>query len=247
LQAYFTRIALPEKYLQSPILSNPTLATDTSHALPHHRALHRHHVATIPFENLELHYSAHKKISLHYLDLFTKFVSRGTTHGRGGRCMENNTFFATILRSLGYDVKNSAARVSRMQTPSPEIRELQGNTYDPWNHMLNLVQMDGKWWVVDVGMGAMGPNIVYPLEDGFESVAVAPRRIRLQKRAIAETAALNREQAPKLWCYDVCKDPGVEGGEVWTPSYCFTEVEFLPQDYEMMSWFTSTFPRSLFT
>jgi arylamine N-acetyltransferase len=29
--------------------------------------------------------------------------------------------------------------------------------------------------------------------------------------------------------------------------YCFTETEFLPQDYETMSWFTSTHPSSFFT
>lgn len=162
--------------------------------------------------------------------------------------MENNGFFGTALRSLGYDVRNCGGRVSRMQAPDPEVRSNYGETYDPWNHMLNLVRIENVWYVVDVGMGAMGPNIVYPLEDGFEAVAVPPRRIRLQKRSIPENSARNEEEAQQLWCYDVCRKPDVpENERVWTPSYCFTETEFLPQDYEMMSWYTSTHPRSFFT
>lgn len=114
--------------------------------------------------------------------------------------------------------------------------------------MLNLVRIEDVWYVVDVGMGAMGPNIVYPLEDGFEAVAMSPRRIRLQKRSIPEHAARTEAEAQKLWCYDTCREPDVpENGRVWTPAYCFTETEFLPQDYEMMSWFTSTNPKSFFT
>lgn len=163
--------------------------------------------------------------------------------------MENNTFFGTALRSLGYEVRNCAGRVSRAQSSSHEIREEYGETYDPWNHMLNLVKLDDVWYVVDVGMGAMGPQIVYPLQDGFEAIAMPPRRIRLQKRAIAESFARSEAEAQKLWCYDICRKPDVPETEerVWTPTYCFTETEFLPQDYEMMSWFTSTNPKSFFT
>lgn len=158
--------------------------------------------------------------------------------------MENNTFFATVLRSLGFEVRNCGGRVSRAMSPYPEVRSNQAATYDGWNHMLNLVRLDGDWYVVDVGMGAMGPNLPYPLRDGFETTSIAPRRIRLQSRAIAESYGYHSNE---LWCFDVCYSPGAEEGDVWTPVYCFTETEFLPQDYEMMSWFTSTHKRSFFT
>ena len=118
-------------------------------------------------------------------------------------------------------------------------------------------------------MGAMGPLLPYELKDGLEIVSVAPRKIRLQKRNIPEHSL----GAPKIWCYDVCHHPASptssSGSDKWIPtfvfsphkhpwppdfmlieecdSYCFTETEFLPQDYEMMSWFTSTSPRSFFT
>jgi arylamine N-acetyltransferase len=158
--------------------------------------------------------------------------------------MENNTFFATVLRSIGYDVRNCGGRVSRALSPFPEVRRNQGATYDGWNHMLNLVQLDAEWYVVDVGMGSMGPNLPYPLLDGFQTTSIAPRKIRLEFRAIPESYG-NRSN--KLWCYDVCYNPEGDGDMTWMPVYCFTETEFLPQDYEMMSWYTSTHRNSFFT
>lgn len=237
LQDYFARIQLPQKYLDSPLLSNPSLATTTTYGLPFLHALTRFHTCHIPFENLELHYSPHKTISLSPPSLYTKLV----TARRGGRCMENNTFFATVLRSLGYAVRNCGGRVSRAMSPFPSVRQTQAATYDGWNHMLNLVRLDAQWFVVDVGMGSMGPNVPYPLTDGFEAVSIAPRRIRLQRRAIAEAYG---GAGNEMWCYDVCLDPAAG---IWVPTYCFTETEFLPQDYEVMSWFTSTHPSSFFT
>lgn len=247
LRTYFQRIHLPQKYLDSPVLSNPSLALTKEHGLPLVHALTRYHACNVPFENLELHYSARKKISLNMDDLYVRFAEKGLQYGRGGRCMENNGFFGTVLRSLGFELRNCAGRVSRMMSPDAETREKQGQTYDGWNHMLNLVRFDGQWHVVDVGMGAMGPNLPYPIEDGYEVESIAPRKIRLQKRSIPENAAATEETAQKLWCYDVCFAPGTEEQDKWIPTYCFTETEFLPQDYEMMSWFTSTSPRCFFT
>jgi arylamine N-acetyltransferase len=245
LHQYFTRIQLPQKHIESPLLSNATLSETKEHGLPFLEALTRHHTSNVPFENLELHYSAHKTVSLDTAHLYAKFVHQR----RGGRCMENNTFFATVLRSLGFDVRNCGGRVSRAMSPYPEVRKNQSATYDGWNHMLNLVRLDGEWYVVDVGMGAMGPNLPYPLRDGFETTSIAPRRIRVQSRSIAESGAKDRASgSPKMWCYDFCYEPtGNVDNEKWIPVYCFTEAEFLPQDYQVMSWFTSTHPSSFFT
>lgn len=244
LHDYFTRIKLPLEYLNSPLLSDSDLARTKQHALPFLQALARYHVCNIPFENLVLSYSTHKSITLDPAVLHRKIVRCR----RGGYCMENNTFFATVLRSLGYEVRSVGGRVSRAMSPFPEVRHSQSTTYDGWNHMLNHVLLEGEWYVVDVGMGAMGPNLPYPLRDGFETTGVAPRRIRLQLRPIAESYAIHSPK-PVLWCYDVCYDPAVDdpAQNVWVPAYCFTETEFLPQDYEVLSWFTSTHESSFFT
>lgn len=246
LQKYFARISLPDQYRSSPVVQDSSLAQTKEHGLPLLKALHRYHLANIPFENLELHYSAHKKVSLNMDVLYDKFVERGMKHGRGGRCMENNGFFGTVLRSLGYNVRNCGGRVSRMWNPNAETREQLGQTYDNWNHMLNLVKLEKQWYIVDVGMGSMGPAIVYPLEDGWEGIAVPPRKIRLQLRAIPESYGQG-EDTPKLWCFDQCLVPDEPGKDKWIPTYCFTETEFLPQDYEMMSFFTSNNPSVFFT
>lgn len=240
---YFDSISLPKKHIDTAksLMIDDSLRPTRDDKTAFLQVLVRHHLCNVPFENLVLHYSKEKKVSLDPKDLYTKFV----TNHRGGRCMENNTFFATVLRSLFLEVRNCGGRVARSMSPYPEVRKNQSRTYDGWNHMLNLVWLDDEWWVVDVGMGSMGPCMPYPLRDGFETVSIAPRRIRLQQRRIAESYAKKGTKAapgPTMWCYDFC----VKEDE-WLPAYCFTETEFLPQDYEVMSWFTSTHNTSFFT
>ncbi len=70
--------------------------------------IQRRQMATVPFENLALHYSDHHNVYLELDYLFDKIVRRR----RGGYCMENNSFFATVLRTLGYEVLSGGARVS---------------------------------------------------------------------------------------------------------------------------------------
>lgn len=239
---YFARIELPEEYYQD-VLSDTSLAKTKEAGFPLLEALCRHHTCNVPFENLILHYSANKKVTLDLAELYTWFVKKR----RGGRCMENNSFFATVLRSLGYQVRNCGGRVSRAMSSYPEVRQNQSVTYDGLNHMLNLVRFDdGGWYVVDVGMGAMGPNLPYPLRDNYEATSIAPRKFRIQHRTIPESYSSGPD-APKMWCYDVCYDPSRGADNQWIPTYCFTETEFLPQDYEVMSWFTSTHSNSFFT
>ncbi|KAJ5105901.1 DUF1279 super [Penicillium alfredii] len=243
---YFECIQLPQRYRDSIVLKDAAQAGTKEHGLPLLRALTRYHVCNVPFDNLVLHYSAHKTVTLDQRELYTKVVRRRL----GGRCMENNSFFGTVLRSLGYEVRNCAGRVARAMSPYPDVRRNQRATYDGWNHMLNLVLLDDEWYVVDVGMGSIGPNLPYPLRDGFQTTSIAPRLIRVQLRPIAEsyaTNSANRTGPPKLWCFDVCHNPDDDAKKDWVPVYCFTETEFLPQDYEVMSWFTSTNPRSFFT
>ena len=68
-------------------------------------ALHRHHILSIPFENLDIHYG--RKI---ILDL-NRIEQKVITHHRGGFCYELNGLFGALLRELGFDVKLLSARV----------------------------------------------------------------------------------------------------------------------------------------
>lgn len=61
----------------------------------------------MPFENLSLHYSKYPSISLDKDDLYEKIV----IDKRGGYCMETNYFFMIMLKSLGFQVMTTGARV----------------------------------------------------------------------------------------------------------------------------------------
>jgi arylamine N-acetyltransferase len=70
--------------------------------------LQKRNLASVPFEDVSLHYSKHRLLSLDPDDLFDKIV----TNSRGGYCMEVNCFFGTVLRSLGFTVTNVGGRVN---------------------------------------------------------------------------------------------------------------------------------------
>ncbi|KAL1840424.1 hypothetical protein VTJ49DRAFT_498 [Mycothermus thermophilus] len=186
-------------------------------------ALQRRHMARVPFESLSLHYSRYREVSLHPQELFEKVVGRG----RGGYCMEVNTFFATILRGLGYTLYSAGGRVN-----IPVIG------YTGWDHMVNLVTISGTKYLVDVGFGSNGATQPVPLRDGYEFTCVAPTRGRLRYQALDD----HTDKSQRLWVYATRESPEGE----WTDRYAFTEIEFLPGDFEVMNLRTSTSPRSFF-
>jgi hypothetical protein len=79
VQQYLDLIKLPKKFHPE---NNPPVDLEFL------TALHVHTISTIPYENLDLHYSAKKEISLDPQHCFEKFVRRRS--GRGGYCMEVN-------------------------------------------------------------------------------------------------------------------------------------------------------------
>lgn len=103
LESYLNHISFPT--LKYPQIS--TTAAKTAKGLEYLSILQKHHLATVPFENLSLHYSSEKILYLGNDDLFEKIVVKK----RGGYCMENNQFFVTVLKGLGYEVVSVGARV----------------------------------------------------------------------------------------------------------------------------------------
>ncbi len=106
LNAYFSRISFP-------VAKYPTIAPDRARSqegLAYLAALQKYQLASVPFENLALHYSPEKVVSIDKDDLFEKIVGRD--RGRGGYCMENNSFFGWVLQSLGFEVVATGARVT---------------------------------------------------------------------------------------------------------------------------------------
>ena len=100
--------------------------------------LHRAHVASIPFENLDPH--AGRPVSLELEDLQRKLVSER----RGGYCFEQNLLLKGALEALGLQVDAMLARVKR-GAPAGVVR--------PRSHLVLRVLLDGERWLADVGLG----------------------------------------------------------------------------------------------
>lgn len=102
---YISHISFSGRRFKPSITENPRSADGLSYLA----TLQKCHLTTIPFENLSLHYSQDRIISLDRDALFEKMVGSGS--GRGGYCMEQNLFFGTVLKSLGFEVISTGARV----------------------------------------------------------------------------------------------------------------------------------------
>jgi N-hydroxyarylamine O-acetyltransferase len=100
------------------------------------RGIHRAHMLTVPFENLDI--GRGTAIVLDEDALVRKVVERR----RGGFCYELNGTFAALLRSLGFPVTLLSARV-----PRPD-----GSFGPEFDHLALRVDLDEPW-LADVGFG----------------------------------------------------------------------------------------------
>jgi N-hydroxyarylamine O-acetyltransferase len=133
--------------------------------------LHRAHVTSIPFENLDPHGGL--PVSLDPDDLQRKLVG----DRRGGYCFEQNLLLKGALEALGAHVQPMLARV-KLGAPPGVVR--------PRTHLVLRVRADGEQWLADAGFGLgtlpepipFGPGDVHELsawrfriiEDGFEHI-----------------------------------------------------------------------------
>jgi len=98
--------------------------------------LHKTHLRSLPFENLDIHIG--RRIILSEDAFYEKLIK----HHRGGFCYELNGSFASLLTKLGFKVRMLSARVaSKTGGFSPEF-----------DHMSLLVTLKNRW-LADVGFG----------------------------------------------------------------------------------------------
>lgn len=84
-------------------------------------AIFVHQISTIPYDNLELHYSQHHTNSLDPQKIFAKFVGNGEKgDARGGYCMETAVFFKHILLALGFSTYTAGARIRLRKDGIPQ-------------------------------------------------------------------------------------------------------------------------------
>ena len=127
--------------------------------------LHRLHVCTIPFENLDV--QLRRPLTTDVDAAYEKIVIKG----RGGWCYEQNGLFGRALSQVGFDVTRLSANVMRQQ---------KGEFSDA-SHLSLLVRLPddpNKRYVVDVGFGG---SMIRPIELTESEFNQPPFRIGLRK------------------------------------------------------------------
>ncbi|MBD3897249.1 arylamine N-acetyltransferase [Halomonas sp. ML-15] len=155
------------------------------------RALQQAHLAAIPFENLEIVTGGEIRIDLESLQ--DKLVRRQ----RGGYCHEQNTLFATVLDRLGFEV---AGRNARMLMGDDE------RVVTPLGHTMLVVTVAGGDWLVDVGVGNIGPREPILLKVGNE-VSHGPWEYRLERSPLGHWLLRHRRQGEWFNIYQFSDEP----------------------------------------
>lgn len=102
-------------------------------------ALHRAHIAAIPFEGLDPLLG--RPVNLDLASLQTKLVDSR----RGGYCFEQNTLFKAALDAIGFKTTGLSGRVRWMTPPEAPL--------GPRVHMLLKVDLPEGPFIADVGFG----------------------------------------------------------------------------------------------
>ena len=157
LKAYFSRIGLedPPEEIKRPFKDKADLVKPTLELLI---KLHEQHVFSIPFENLSIHMNQQIHIDIH--SIFKKLVE----NKRGGYCYEMNGLFYAILKTLGFNVQLHLAEVSEQGSDL--------HSREP-THLMLIVYIDNRNYLVDVGFGRNG--LIRPLALEIENFK--PRQI----------------------------------------------------------------------
>ena len=172
--------------------------------------LHRQHLMTIPYENLDIMRGI--SISLSYDKLFEKIIRRR----RGGYCFELNGLFASLLRALGFGVKQYLARFLRDE-PNPPMRR---------HRVLHITCEEGDF-ICDVGVGGRIPLEPLPLVIG----------------AVYEQDNARYQLLYEDFYGYVLHEWRTEK---WQPIYAFTLEEQMDVDYVMPSFYCEKHPASQF-
>lgn len=170
------------------------------------------HTKAIPFENLSPLFNLPVKIDIEAIH--KKFIDEK----RGGYCFEHSLYFQQVLEKIGFNVTSLSGRV---------LLNKHEETLTPKTHMLLLVQLNNKKYIVDIGFGGQTPNAPLLLE-------------------------ANKVQATPLGSYRILKRKNFYLLQVaiqhrWTNMYRFTTEATLELDYKIANWYTATHPDSHFT
>ncbi|MCF8130984.1 MAG: arylamine N-acetyltransferase [Deltaproteobacteria bacterium] len=181
----------------------------TSHTAHTLKSIHHAQLFKIPFENFDIQLG--RAINLNPKAIFEKLIRKK----RGGYCFELNGLFLTALRSIGFDARPLLARVHITGTPTGR------------GHQIELVTIDGKQWIADVGFGGDTPRTPIPLELNQSTIHNG------QKVRLVEAGHFGIMLQ-------------TEKDDEWIDLYSFDLSHVFPGDIDYGNHFTSTHPSSLF-
>jgi len=165
--------------------------------------LHRMHLQYIPYENIDVF--CHQGIALDRDALTGKMLLRR----RGGYCFEQNGLFCAALTDLGFACRPNMARF-HYRRPEPGSR----------SHHVNLVEVEGRVWLCDVGFGGSGFRLPLAVEPDVEV-----------------------EQLGEIYRLHESDEHGFylerKAGNEWQPLYTFKVDPALPIDLEMANFCTA--------
>lgn len=113
------------------------------------------------------------------------------------------------------------------------------------DHMIHLVKIDSKFHLADVGASSIGSRLPMELVADRPQLNIAPQLARLHQSTLDDPTASGVNQSNRWWLLQLQHEP--EKNSDWYTSYCFSELEFLPWDFRVMSLWTSSSRNSFFT
>lgn len=190
----------------------------TSPDIENLKKIHRNHLYSIPFENLDIHNN--RKIVLNAESVENKVISES----RGGYCYELNGLFYLLLKDLGYNVRMISARVSNGS----------GGYGAEFDHLAIIVELD-ELWLADVGFG-----------DSFiEPVCVSTDVARKNLNGWFKITDLKHENIEEFAGY--LKLSKSINNEIYSDEYIFTLIDREWKEFSRMNDYHQTSPESHFT
>lgn len=174
------------------------------------KQIHQLHPKYIPFENIDPYTG--KVPSLNSGDIFEKLV----VQSRGGYCYEQNLLLHEVLKSLGYNAELQLAHV---------LWRKDENSKTAKTHLLQIVDLDGKKYVVDCGFGIV--TLTAPILLDEENPQQTPNGLFMISQ---------KDGGYILWFWK----------EKWLPVYRFALESVEHADLEIANWYLSTHPESNF-
>jgi N-hydroxyarylamine O-acetyltransferase len=159
-------------------------------------AIHRAHITTIPYENLEIQLGRGNALAE------DAFAEKLVTRRRGGWCYEMNGLLTRALREIGFSVTRVGGAVARESLGEGAVG----------NHLVGLVDLERRY-VVDVGL-MDGPLEPFPLEERswsehhltfrLERLADGWWRFHNHPHGLARSFEFTEEPRELGWYQDMC-------------------------------------------